>query len=437
MKGVVDAAKSPLLGDISGDVPSRVHIGFETARLRLAEIHSEGTESRFTAYRVACEQSARTLGVERVSVWMFEDNRSSIHCTLQYVLSSNTFSEGDTLKRDSAVEYFTAVQSRRVIVVSDALRDPLTAQMHDYLVATNVGALLDAPIYRDGEVIGVVCHEHVGQARTWTEKEAGFASAVADMLTILIEQAERAELRAAIDAQRHMEAQNQKMQALVKLARVVTHDLSNLLTIASLRTDTLHKEQDIESARQEIAQVLNYGNELLRQLKDFCDERGPTGQVLVRETLQALEPVVIAMLGKDINFTLELPEEEASLPFSRIEFEQVIMNLVGNARDATTKNGRIGVKVWLVGPRLHLEVTDNGRGMLPITRERLFEPFYTTKSSHTGIGLAAVYGIVQRANGQIDVTSTLGEGTTFQLSFPVIQDPTHHAGDYPWELGGP
>jgi two-component system, cell cycle sensor histidine kinase and response regulator CckA len=487
MLAMLNAAQSSLLDDTSGDLDSQAHIGFETARLRLAEIRIEGSDARFSACRVACEQSARTLGVERVSVWMLDSERESINCIIQYLLSNNTFSEGATILRDTALDYFTAVHSRRIIAVNDALSDPITSPMREYLIEAQVGALLDAPIYRDGKVIGVVCHEHVGGARTWTDQEACFASAVADMLTILIEQAERAELRATIDAQRHLEAQNQKMQALVNLARVVTHDLSNLLTIASLRTDSLNKADDIDAARQEIAQVLNYGNEQLRHLKEFCDERGPTGQVLARQALKDLQPTIVALLGKDITFTLQMPEVEVTLPLLRLEFEQVIMNLVGNARDAVGQNGRIGVKAWTADHRpqphslkpqlhdlkpqphdlkpqlhdlkpqphdlkpqphdlkpqphdlkpqphdlkpqphdhrLHIDITDNGQGMLPITRERLFEPFYSTKSGHTGIGLAAVYGIIQRVKGQIDVRSAPGEGTSFHLIFPIVVGET-------------
>lgn len=424
-------------GKPSAESGSRAHIGFETARLRLAEIRDQGKDARFSAYRVACEQSARTLGVERVSIWMLNQARDLITCTLQYTLSDQSFTDGESIARHVAPNYFDAVQSRRVIVVPNALTDSITAQLASYLQATRVGALLDAPIYRDGEVVGVVCHEHVGGPRAWTEKEAGFASAVADMLTILIEQAERAELRAAIDAHRQLEAQNQKMHALVKLARVVTHDLSNLLTIATLRADTLTKEKDIDAASQEITQVLGYGNQLLRQLKDFCDERVPSGEVLVNDTLRALEPVIVAMVGREVSFRLSLPDGEVTLPFSRIEFEQIIMNLVGNARDALGSDGQISVTLGREGSALHIEVTDNGRGMSPATRERLFEPFFTTKEGHSGIGLAAVYGIVQRADGEIDVTSVVGEGTTFHLVFPI---KAASRGDeslgYPWELDG-
>lgn len=429
-----DRRVSSILELQDSEIHSRARIGFETARLRLAEIKNEGKDARLLACRVACEQSARTLGVERVSIWMLTPDRSAIECSLQYSLSNNEFSEGGTILRSAAARYFEAVVSKRVIVVPDAHTDPITTQLSQYLHEAGVGALLDAPIYRDGEVIGVVCHEHVGGARKWSDREAGFASAVADMLTILIEQAERAELRAAIDAQRQLEAQNQKMQALVNLARVVTHDLSNLLTIATLRAGSLPEESDINSASEEMSHVLGYGNQLLRHLKDFCDERTPTENVLVRACVLELEPVIHALLGKDIEFSLVPPEEEVTLAISRVELEQVIMNLIGNAQDASDGHSKIQLKFWTEGADLHLEVADTGRGMSPLTQSRLFEPFFSTKDGHSGIGLAAVYGIVQRSNGRIDLRSALGEGTTFHLVFPIRSASRAAPDTFPWDL---
>jgi GAF domain-containing protein len=235
-----------------------VRVAFETARLRLAGIKAEGQQSRLVAYRSACERSARTLGVERVSVWFFNEARDALTRVIQYTLSANAFDQGGEIRKRGAEGYFAALRSRRIVAARDALADPRTSQLEAYLKREGVTALLDAPIYRDGEVVGVVCHEHVGGSRDWTEHEAGFATAVADLLTILIHQAERAELRAAIESQREMESQHQKMQALLRLARVVVHDLSNVLTVASLQASEVSHESDTEAARN-VVEVLAYG----------------------------------------------------------------------------------------------------------------------------------------------------------------------------------
>jgi two-component system cell cycle sensor histidine kinase/response regulator CckA len=396
-----------------------VRVAFETARLHLAEIRNEGKEARVAAYRIACKHSADTLQVARVSIWFLAEDDDALLCMLQYQLAQDRFDSGEKLLRRDCPRYFEAIRSRRVVVAGDALHDEQTSELQAYLKQGNISALLDAPIYRDGRVIGVVCHEHVGASRAWTEKEAGFACAVADMLTILIQQAERAELRAAIDAQQKLEAQHQKMQALVKLGRVVTHDLSNILTVASLRAGLLNSEPDIDSASEEMVEVLRYGSELLRQLRDFCDEREPTSVVEVRSTLASLAPALSAILGKQITFRQVCDIEPTELAVAKVEFEQLILNLCMNARDAIALNGEVSVTIGKTQEQISIEVRDNGSGMDEQTQLRLFEPFYSTKAGHSGIGLSAVYGIVERARGRIEVNSAPGKGTTFRVYLPL------------------
>jgi two-component system, cell cycle sensor histidine kinase and response regulator CckA len=399
-------------------MPASVRVAFETARLRLAEMRNEEQETRTSAYRAACKQSAHTLQVERVSIWFLSDDEQSIRCALRYFSSRDEFDSGAELERGQCASYFEAMRSRRVVVASDARQDPKTRDLSPYLEREGIGALLDAPIYRDGRVIGVVCHEHVGGTRAWTEREAGFASAVADLLTILIQQAERADLRAAIDAQRQLETQAQKMDALVRLARVVTHDLSNVLTIATLRAEEMNLEPDIKTASQEIVDVLSYGGKLLQQLRDFCERREAGGDVEAVAFLRHMEPTLRSLLGKNIRFAFECLLQEATLTMPAIELEQLVLNLCMNARDAIKQQGEVSVRLFAVEGGVCLEVRDSGAGMDEATQVRLFEPFYSTKSGHSGIGLAAVYGIIERARGRVEVASSVGQGSTFRITLP-------------------
>jgi hypothetical protein len=170
-------------------------------------------------------------------VWRLKDDDGVLDCAVRYSRSRDHFERGGTLRRTDCSRYFAAMLSRRVISAEDAVHDPKTAELASYLRAEGIGALLDAPIYRDGAVIGIVCHEHCGGTRRWTENEATFASAVADMLTILVEQAELAELRAALEQERHAQARADKMVALQRLGRVLAHDLNNVLMVAMSRNE--------------------------------------------------------------------------------------------------------------------------------------------------------------------------------------------------------
>jgi two-component system cell cycle sensor histidine kinase/response regulator CckA len=406
-----------------------VRVAFETARLRLAGIKAEGQQSRIVAYRSACERSARTLGVERVSVWFFNEGRDALTRVIQYTLSTNSFDQGGEIRKRGAEGYFAALRSRRIVAARDALADARTSQLEAYLKREGVTALLDAPIYRDGEVVGVVCHEHVGGPRDWTEHEAGFATAVADLLTILIHQAERAELRAAIESQREMESQHQKMQALLRLARVVVHDLSNVLTVASLQASEVSHESDTEAARN-VVEVLAYGGKLVAQLRAFCEQREGASRVEAVALLKQLEPTLRSLLGKNVSFRLSVALDSFELATTPLELEQLVVNLCMNARDAVGERGEVSVTLSRSDEGVLLEVRDNGMGMDEATQARLFEPFYTTKVGHTGVGLAAVYGIVERAHGRVEVQSAVGHGTAFRITLP----PARGASDRPWEF---
>jgi signal transduction histidine kinase len=269
-------------------------------------------------------------------------------------------------------------------------------------------------------VIGVVCHEHCGGPRQWTEKEAEFASAVADMLTILVEQAERAELRAALEAERHAQARAEKMAALQRLARIATHDLNNVLTVAMARSDLIKQGIDPPAMSQEVTQVLSYGAKLVRQLSEFCEERTSSQTVDLRELLRGLEPALRALLGKEVSLQLKIDDTSLLVPIAPVEAEQLILNLCMNASDAITPPGEIRIILSRdsTNDNVLLEIMDSGIGMDEGTQTRIFEPYFSTKSNHSGVGLMAVYGIVQRAGGAIELQSAPGAGTRFRIIIP-------------------
>ena len=136
------------------------------------------------------EASARTLGVERVSVWRYTEDRQAIRCHLLYELSTGQTTAGIELGKEAFPDYFAALQTSEVIAAHDARLDPRTSEFTEsYLNPLNIGAIMDAPIHIDGEMCGVVCHEHVGGSRTWTPDEQLFAIAIANLVSQAISQA--------------------------------------------------------------------------------------------------------------------------------------------------------------------------------------------------------------------------------------------------------
>jgi len=156
-----------------------------TALAKDNDPHSED----FLGYaRRVGETAGRTLGVERTSIWLFNQDRSKLLCKSLYVLSNDCHSDGAELEATEYPAYFAALNRGRCIAADDAHTDPATREFSEgYLTPLNICSMLDAPMRRGEEVFGVVCHEAVGAPRRWADEERGFAASVADHLTLALE----------------------------------------------------------------------------------------------------------------------------------------------------------------------------------------------------------------------------------------------------------
>ncbi len=144
------------------------------------------------ALRELAEAAARTLDVERASFWLYCENRSCIRCIELYERRAGRHSQGVELAAAKFPAYFTALEEERTLAAHDAHADPRTQDFSaSYLTPLGIGAMLDAPIWTHGEMIGVVCHEHVGPARPWTLEEQSFAASIADLAALAFEAVER------------------------------------------------------------------------------------------------------------------------------------------------------------------------------------------------------------------------------------------------------
>ena len=173
---------------------------YKSALLELAQ--SDLSDSQ-TAFRRITERAAKALAVERVSIWLLTATTTTLRCQSLYLLSSNVHQDGATLCERDFPQYFAALRARRLIDAGDAQRDPRTAEFTEtYLKPLNISSMLDVPIWLGGEMIGVVCHEHVGGQRVWSEEESTFASSIADMVSLAVQTSERARVEVALRAER-------------------------------------------------------------------------------------------------------------------------------------------------------------------------------------------------------------------------------------------
>lgn len=234
--------------------------------------------------------------------------------------------------------------------------------------------------------------------------------------------------------------QAQKMESVGRLAGGIAHDFNNILSVIIGYTEMalLQVPQDSHAIKslEQIDKAANRAAGLTRQLLAFSRRQAlQSKEVNLNELIQDIEKMLRRLLTEDISLTLQLSEIPVTTVADPGQIEQVLLNLVVNARDAMTQGGNITIATELLnfeentqfgdslvpeGQYVSLTVTDSGCGITPEVMSKMFEPFYTTKGQGkgTGLGLSTVFGIVKQSGGHISVNSTIGHGSKFNILLP-------------------
>ena len=241
--------------------------------------------------------------------------------------------------------------------------------------------------------------------------------------------------------------QAQKMEAIGRLAGGIAHDFNNLLTAirgnAELMSHRVKADPAMAAEVDEILHAADRAASLTRQLLAFSRKQVLQPVPLdINEIVGAVARMARRLIGTEVQLRLDLAESVPHVLADPAQVEQLLLNLIVNARDAMPSGGMITVHTANVrlhsqspeilqsavapGPFVLLAVSDNGIGMDQATQARIFEPFFTTKETGrgTGLGLSTVYGIVRQTGGVITVTSERGKGATFRVYLPVITGDT-------------
>jgi signal transduction histidine kinase/CheY-like chemotaxis protein len=382
--------------------------------------------------------SARTLGVRRASIWLFNADRTEIN--EECLLADGRIDPGEpaSLSIHDCPQYFEALHDYRTMAVSDAVNDPKTKQLASgYLSRNRIFSKLDASVRLHGAIVGIVCHEQLDAERQWTLEEEHFVASLADLVSLALSADERRNLEEQL-------RQAQKMEAVGLLAGGVSHDFSNLLTVMLVYADLLLARVRDDPAAvtfvDEIHRAALRAEALTRQLLAFSRKQVLNPKTLdLNNVLKNMENMLRPMIGEDIELITTMMPGLSCIKADHGQIEQVLMNLVVNARDAMPSGGRLRVSTSNLGPErptryrtgetpgthfVVLTVSDTGIGMDDETLSRIFEPFFTTKKDGkgSGLGLSTVYGIVEQSGGQIEVDSRPGSGTTFRIYFPAVHE---------------
>lgn len=224
----------------------------------------------------------------------------------------------------------------------------------------------------------------------------------------------------------------QKMEAVGQLAGGIAHDFNNLLTaIGNAVQLAMHQLPDGGGARDDLEvalQTTERAARLTRQLLAFSRQQSRHVDCIdLAALVREIVPLLRTSLPASIDLRVRAEVDGAGVLADRSQLEQVLLNLVLNARDAMPDGGTLQLSVWTdpVQGKTMLQVTDSGRGMDDATRARIFEPFFSTKPVGTGsgLGLAVVYGVVTQAGGAIQVDTASGRGSSIRIAFPSASLP--------------
>ncbi len=241
--------------------------------------------------------------------------------------------------------------------------------------------------------------------------------------------------------------QAQKMEAVGRLAGGIVHDFNNLLTsingYSSMALEIMAPQGQLREFLEEILKAGERATALTKQLLAYSRKQNMEPKLWnLNEIVRGLDGMLRRLIGEDVNMSVRLDPAAGTVKVDRGQVEQIIVNLVLNARDAMPSGGNLGLETTNavfdtayaashlespVGNYVMLAVTDTGTGMTSEVKTHIFEPFFTTKGpgKGTGLGLSSVYGIVKQSGGTISVYSEEGHDTTFRIYFPraVLDSP--------------
>lgn len=387
--------------------------------LDLAKSPNVGSGNLGAALHEITEAAAKVLDVERASVWLYSPDQREIRCIDLFNATTREHTAGNRLVSDDYPRYFEALHENRTIPADDAHTDWRTCEFSaGYLTPLGINSMLDAPLRVGGEMIGVVCHEHIGPARHWSMEEESFAGSIADYAALAIQ---ANELRSA--REEAQEASRAKSAVLANLS----HELRTPLNVI-IGFSELLREKAESPAAEKLGTIERAGRTLLAMIDELLEmaslEAGLTNLDWETFSLEGLVLSIVAEARTAIEAKGNRLELRGAVPSLVMNGDpgklwRVLWNVLDNANKFTEK-GTIELAVeTLPGNRVRIVVRDHGIGIAPAHLSSIFEPFdqvdatFRRRHRGAGLGLAITRRLCELMGGTIQATSTLGEGSTF------------------------
>jgi signal transduction histidine kinase/DNA-binding response OmpR family regulator len=393
-----------------------------------------------TVLTVVCHELVQALGMTRGTAVLLNDMKTEEVFTAEWVTSDEPSLVGQSLPLEEGTFGNHFLTHATPLVCEDPLNHPLVRQRRELIQRFQIATLLAVPLIFQQETLGFLCLGST-EARHLTEKQIDLAVSVANQVSGVLARIKGDQERWKLEAQYY---QAQKMEAIGRLTGGIAHDFNNLLTVITGYSDLLLIQLEANSPlRQGVIQIeaaTGRATNLVRQLLAFSRKQILKPEILNLNTVIAnLERMLGPLVGEDIDIMTVLTPELGPVKADVGQIEQVVMNLVVNARDAMPEGGKLTIETANVtldqsytrrhagastGPHVMIAVSDTGVGMDAETQAQCFDPFFTTKGrgKGTGLGLATVHGIVNQSGGQVWVYSEPGQGTTFKVYLPRVEE---------------
>ncbi len=391
--------------------------------------------------------AAHALAVDRVSVWIYDEQTQSLYCLDHYdrLTAQHTF--GQKLIRNHHPHYLSALDRGQLMATAQPLHDPAFQELAlAILPPDQIGARLDAPFHTQQKLAGVVTIEQTGLSRDWASDEQQFAQALANFMTLVLEAARRRESEDALAIAKL--AAEDATKAKAEFLANMSHEIRTPMNGVIGMTELLARTALSDTQRHYVETIHNSGDTLLTLINDILDfskiEAGKLDihsvpidlrDIVERTAEQLAERAQRKGLHLLVDYAPSIPTAVIGDP---LRIRQILTNLLGNAIKFT-QEGEVSIHVTLESPasdmrksvRIKLAVMDTGSGISPEGQAKLFQSFSQVDGASTrihggtGLGLSICKQLSALMGGTIGVSSVVGQGSTFWviLPFPLQSDP--------------
>jgi len=346
-----------------------------------------------------------------------------LEVSASYGLSDRYLSKGHVSTRKVITDL---CRLNKVIIIEDVQTNP-RVQYPREAREEGIKSMLDLPLTIGNHVVGIIRIFFTDQ-RNFSDEEINFLVAIAEQCVLAIDKARLIEKQQS--QYQHLATQTEKLSALGRMAAGIAHEINNPLAGILLYSTNMIKKVPKEGPLQDglqivISETLRCKN-IIQDLLEFSRDKEP------EKTMANINEIIEKTVGilenefrlKHIRLEKHLFGELPDILLDSNQMAQVFVNLLINAAESIKDNGLITIRSY-IGPDKNcarIDVADNGMGIHPDHIAKIFDPFFSTKAKGTGLGLAVSYGIIQNHQGDIKVSSQLGEGTCFTIEVPLLQE---------------